>query len=339
LKIRKQLRNLIFKIKKDANTGFLGGGTPIITQVGPGTSISYRIVGGVTPIAGTLNSPKTIPDPERTFGPGTVSDISQVGVTSVWNAIVTLTGEGKTTSALRIGDKITATAGTGTLFGGTPTSVEVTSINESTRAIGYLVTGGTTPTAGTVTNARTTVDYTKVWDARLTGLTSTSGLRVGDKISATAGTATKAVPVKLWGGIGNIVVDDGNFAGQYRLTGEENPTVYDLAIEYVDVNATRRDFYLYINQQLVGRVTDDDPLPIVNSSVGLFVRGNARAMFENIYALGKNYATNTVFDTNVPIAKVFGDSDNQVLSHIIYIFYLCNFKLKGKSYFRRFIYK
>ncbi len=412
---------LFYKIKKDANTGFLGGGTPIITQVGPGTSISYRIVGGVTPIAGTLNSPKTIPDPERTFGPGTVSSISQVGVTSVWNAIVTLTGEGKTTSALRIGDKITATAGTGTLFGGSPTSVEVTSINESTRAISYrvtggtaptvgnvtaiktiveseiifgevgvvqditqptpivfgatgtvssiesfdggvfratlsgltstsqldvgdqiiatagtgtlfggtptsvliekinsstsinyLVTGGTTPTAGTVTNARTTVDYTTVWDARLTGLTSTSGLRVGDKISATAGTATKAVPVKLWGGIGNIVVDDGNFAGQYRLTGEENPTVYDLAIEYVDVNATRRDFYLYINQQLVGRVTDDDPLPIVNSSVGLFVRGNARAMFENIYALGKNYATNTVFDTNVPIAKVFGDSDNQI---------------------------
>lgn len=132
------------------------------------------------------------------------------------------------------------------------------------------------------------------------------------KVKKNTGSSAKAVPVKLWGGLGNILVDDGNFAGQYRFTGEENPTVYDLAIEYVDINETRRDFYLYINQKLVARVTDNDPLPIVNSSVGLFVRGNSKAMFENVYALGKNYATNTVFDTNVPIAKVFGDSDEQV---------------------------
>jgi hypothetical protein len=125
-------------------------------------------------------------------------------------------------------------------------------------------------------------------------------------------TKTKAVPVRLWGGSGNILVDDGNFAGQSRLTGEENPTVYDLAIEYVDISPTRRDFYLYINQKIVARVTDTDPVDLINSSVGLFVRGNAKAMFENVYALGKNFATNTVFDTNVPIAKVFGDQDGSV---------------------------
>lgn len=121
----------------------------------------------------------------------------------------------------------------------------------------------------------------------------------------------QAVPIRLWGGLGNILVDDGNFAGQYRLTGEENPTVYDLAIEYVDVG-TRRDFYLYINQSLVARVSDPDPIPLVNPSLGLFVRGTSKAMFENIYALSKNYATNTVFDTNTPIAAIFGDPDNQV---------------------------
>jgi hypothetical protein len=132
------------------------------------------------------------------------------------------------------------------------------------------------------------------------------------KIKKGTGSDTKAVPVKLWGGIGNIIVDDGNFAGQYRFTGEKNPTVYDLAIEYVDVNESRRDFYLYINQKLVSRITDNDPLPLINPSVGLFVRGNAKAMFENIYALGKNYATNTVFDTNTPIAEIFGDSDSQI---------------------------
>jgi hypothetical protein len=132
------------------------------------------------------------------------------------------------------------------------------------------------------------------------------------KIKKGTGSDTKAVPVKLWGGIGNIIVDDGNFVGQYRVTGEKNPTVYDLGIEYVDVNSTRRDFYLYINQNLVARITDNDPLPLVSPSVGLFVRGNAKAMFENVYALGKNYATNTVFDTNTPIAPVFGDGDNQI---------------------------
>jgi hypothetical protein len=102
------------------------------------------------------------------------------------------------------------------------------------------------------------------------------------KIKSGTGSDTKAVPVKLWGGIGNILVDEGNFAGQYRFTGEKNPTVYDLAIEYVDVNETRRDFYLYINQKLVSRITDNDPLPLINPSVGLFVRGNAKAMFESL---------------------------------------------------------
>jgi hypothetical protein len=132
------------------------------------------------------------------------------------------------------------------------------------------------------------------------------------KVEKDAGSGTKAIPTRLWGGIGNIIVDDGNFAGQNRFTGEENPTVYDLAIEYVDVNESRRDFYLYINQVMVQRVVDNNPIPLVNQSLGLFVRGNSKAMFENVYALSKNYATNTVFDVNTPIANVFGDVDNQV---------------------------
>ena len=125
-------------------------------------------------------------------------------------------------------------------------------------------------------------------------------------------TQTKAVPTLLFSGLGNILVDDGNFVGQSRIIGEENPTVYDLAIEYVDISPTRRDFYLYINQKIVARVTDNNPVDLINSSVGLFVRGNAKAMFENVYALGKNFATNTVFDTNLPIAKVFGDQDGSI---------------------------
>jgi len=30
-----------------------------------------------------------------------------------------------------------------------------------------------------------------------------------------------AIPIKLWGGLTNIIVDDGRFTGQYRMMGEE----------------------------------------------------------------------------------------------------------------------
>lgn len=126
------------------------------------------------------------------------------------------------------------------------------------------------------------------------------------------GDRTKAIPERLWGAAGSVVVDDGNFAGQFRYIGDQNPTVYDIAIEYVDINSTTREFYLYINQKLVSKVVDNDPIPLANPSLGLFVRGTSRVMFEHVYALSKNYASNTVFDTNVPIAPVFGDSDSLV---------------------------
>ena len=117
----------------------------------------------------------------------------------------------------------------------------------------------------------------------------------------------KAVPIKLWGGLANIIVDDGKFTGQYRLVGEENPTVYDLAVEYQDIGSTRR-FYLYINNKLVEVVDDTKPLPIYNN-MALFVRGGAKCMFENIYALTNNYSQNTVFALDTPIGAAFGDDE------------------------------
>ena len=321
---------LFYKIKKDSPGSLARGNTTSIeiTAIDSSTSISYRVTGGSSPISGTVLRPRTVPDNVVTIGNATVGNIASVG-TNTW--IAKLTGLSSVNN-LRVGDEITATNGTGKLFGGTdPESVKITSIDESNLSISYRVTGGSSPQPGTISNLKTVpglsinlgevgtvqnitspAGFPNIWDARLTGLSSTSKLRVGDKITATTGTDNKAVPVRLWGGIGNIVVDDGNFVGQSRFAGEENPTVYDLAIEYVDVSPTRRDFYLYINQVLVQKVTDFDPLPIVNQSVGLFVRGNSKAMFENIYALSKNYATNTLFDTNLPIGSVFGDSENDI---------------------------
>jgi hypothetical protein len=116
-----------------------------------------------------------------------------------------------------------------------------------------------------------------------------------------------AIPVKLWGGLTSIIVDDGKFTGQYRMAGEDKPTVYDLSIEYENIGTFRR-FYLYINNKLIKIVDDTDPLPVYNS-IAPFVRGSSRVMFENLYALTNNYAQNTVSVVGETLSDVFGDSE------------------------------
>jgi hypothetical protein len=114
-----------------------------------------------------------------------------------------------------------------------------------------------------------------------------------------------AIPVKLWGGLSKITVDDGSFTGQYRMTTQTTPTVYDLSVEYKDIGKIRR-FYLYINNNLVKVVDDEDPLPVYNN-MGLFTRGSSRVMFENVYALSESYSQNTVATAVDTIATAFGD--------------------------------
>jgi hypothetical protein len=113
-----------------------------------------------------------------------------------------------------------------------------------------------------------------------------------------------AIPVKLWSDYVGINVDDGYFSGQARAAGEKVQTVYDLSIEYEDIGDTRR-FYLYINNSLIQVVDDIDPLPIRNN-MALFIRGEARCMFENVYAITNNYAQNTTSELNLPAASAFG---------------------------------
>jgi hypothetical protein len=120
----------------------------------------------------------------------------------------------------------------------------------------------------------------------------------------------EAIPINLWSGLSKIIVDDGSFTGQSRIVGEENPTVYDLAVEYENIGSTRR-FYLYVNNKIIATVDDPQPLPVYNN-MGLFVRGTARCMFENIYALTNNYSQNTAFALNTPVNSAFGDSEINV---------------------------
>ena len=80
---------------------------------------------------------------------GTVSAIGGTGAAATpWTATITLSSG--TTAALVVGGQFVATSGTGTIYGGSPTSVIVTTITSST-VFTYSVVGGTTPTAGTVT--------------------------------------------------------------------------------------------------------------------------------------------------------------------------------------------
>ena len=127
-----------------------------------------------------------------------------------------------------------------------------------------------------------------------------------------ADSSGNAVPVRLWSGIANVVVDSGNFAGQSRITAQENPSIYDLAIEYEEVDKrSARRFYLYINNKCVAIVDDTDPLPAYQG-VAPFIRGTSRVMFENIYALSKKYSVDTTSSLSTPLNSVFGDSSVDV---------------------------
>ena len=109
-----------------------------------------------------------------------------------------------------------------------------------------------------------------------------------------SGSATdywKAIPTKLWSGGTSVIVDDGNFVGQNRVKGEENPSVYDLAVEYEVLPSEAIKFYLYINNNLVATVQDANPLK-QKDNMALFVRGSAKVMFENVYALTKSHSDN-----------------------------------------------
>lgn len=117
----------------------------------------------------------------------------------------------------------------------------------------------------------------------------------------------KAYPIKLWSGLANITVDSGRFVGQYRTVAEQNPTVYDLAVEYKDTGSTRT-FYLYLNDRQIATVVDSDPLQKTNS-MALFVRGSSKCMFENVYALAENYAQNTSVTAIDKISEIFGDKE------------------------------
>jgi hypothetical protein len=122
------------------------------------------------------------------------------------------------------------------------------------------------------------------------------------KIQADA--SGNAIPIVLWSGLAPILCDDGRFTGQNRMTNEKNPTVYDLAIDFSKQGKDVR-FNLYLNDKMVGTATDSDPLQ-QKDGIALFIRGSARAMFENVYAVTENFSTGPSVNLNTPVNSAFG---------------------------------
>lgn len=153
-----------------------------------------------------------------------------------------------------------------------------------------------------------TYQITSVGPKTISYETSTSGTIAEadlDPLGLVTGVNKVAIPEILWRGYSDINVDDGKFSTQSRLTTAEKTTVYDLAVEYIDIGTTRQ-FYLYINNKQIAIVNDTNPLPAYNN-MALFIRGGSRVMFENVYALADNFAENNARSLQLPVSKVFGD--------------------------------
>lgn len=117
-----------------------------------------------------------------------------------------------------------------------------------------------------------------------------------------------SMPELLWRGQSSITVDSGDFLGQNRVFAEEDATVYDIAFEYADNVDGTRTFYLYFNGAQIGTAVDSSPISPGNATA-LFVRGTSKCMFENVYALAHNYASNPSLKLSPVINSAFGTSN------------------------------
>lgn len=126
--------------------------------------------------------------------------------------------------------------------------------------------------------------------------------------------SSNAIPTTLWKGIGNIIIGDDNFVNAGRVTETTVLPDYDIAVEYKQLGSGLR-FYLYVNGRLL--TTVDDPSPEKDgdgnvklyNNVAMFVRGTAKCVFQNLYALGNNYSDNTMQKIDTPVNSVFGDTN------------------------------
>ncbi|MFZ9241652.1 MAG: hypothetical protein ACO295_00465 [Sediminibacterium sp.] len=158
------------------------------------------------------------------------------------------------------------------------------------------------------------------------------------------GSTNVALPVKLWGGLSNILVDEGKFTGQNRIENPEYPTVYDLAVEYDVINSGQNPilrFNLYINNKLIATVYDDKPINL-GTAMGLFVRGSSNCMFENVYAINNTlsskenkplYETKETSSTPNTITQIDSISSKQTIPDLVKDTYISSIDTNGPKKF------
>jgi hypothetical protein len=169
---------------------------------------------------------------------GTVSAVTGTGP---WTATIT----GMTdVDLLEVGAYITATNGTGKLFGGTPESVKVTQIINS-QSIQYTVTGGTAPQPGTISQiSRTnfidrsptnTPDYVNINDPIIEYITFTGLAKNWDKLVPIT-TETEMYRAKRFAiGIRDINVSYETYADQAEIV--STPYLFDAPLEALMLSA------------------------------------------------------------------------------------------------------
>jgi hypothetical protein len=149
-KIAGDIYQYTFELAEDVVIDSVESGTTM-----PALAILYSQAIGIHPvmIGGDLLTPLNVNVNLDTVavwedGVSATGTVGSIAGSGPWTATIT---NMSSTSGFAVGSSLTATSGSGTLYGGSPTSVVVDELLTST-SMTYIVTGGTTPTAGTVTN-------------------------------------------------------------------------------------------------------------------------------------------------------------------------------------------
>ena len=169
---------------------------------------------------------------------GTISNVTGTGP---WIATITgMTG----VTPLELRALISATNGTGKLFGGSPDLVEVTQIIGST-SIKYKVTGGTSPIPGTVTGisrtnfvdvSETSVpDYVNITDPIIEYITQTSPGRITEPLVPITAETEMYRAKRLAIGIMDISVSYETYADQAEIV--STPYLFDVPVEAIMLSA------------------------------------------------------------------------------------------------------
>ena len=261
----------------------------------------------------TLHGSRPITAASRTNGLATVTFSNVIAVSGTvgsitgsgpWSASITSMSS---TSGFYVGGTFTATSGTGTIYGGTPTKVVITAVTST--SITYSVTGGTTPTAGTVSNISLSGLSTNA-DIRIDGLgssfdtpisavstaTSTTVVYANQGANQTLGSIPAGATIYILGEHNTVTVPATQTTTSVENLGSPGATYYASVIPVnsngqFGVASTPISFTASSDDQIVtaGAIRSATYAP---GSAGWIIQANGTAQFNNnVEIYGTIYAT------------------------------------------------